>query len=218
MTSKVLRWWDLELSASANLILVERNGVVCKVFCNLRLAAPTNATDNNGMRFFESLTDTLLHRLTLLISWICFRKIVHFKIEMELFKGQRSFFMSKAKSKIPEKPHADSDRTSEALNDPWSWIPKASDSVFVALLLLFAIGTSFNTLGNGFVFDDSRGIVKNPDVRNSTSLKELFFNDFWGFGNCVLWCLSLKPSLARLNADLLLFSAIIGINLQICTV
>ena len=65
--------------------------------------------------------------------------------------------------------------------DHWSWIPQASNGIFVASILLFAIGTSFNTVGNGFVFDDSHGIVKNPDVRNSTSLKELFSNDFWGF-------------------------------------
>lgn len=38
----------------------------------------------------------------------------------------------------------------------------------------------YNTLDAGFVYDDRRAILTNPDVLGQTSIKSLFQNDFWG--------------------------------------
>lgn len=48
------------------------------------------------------------------------------------------------------------------------------------LLCLFSSAIYFNSLGCGFVFDDVSAIRDNRDLRPSTSLAELFKNDFWG--------------------------------------
>ncbi|XP_054263996.1 protein O-mannosyl-transferase TMTC2-like isoform X1 [Macrosteles quadrilineatus] len=37
-----------------------------------------------------------------------------------------------------------------------------------------------NTLGHGFVYDDHRAILTNPDVLPSSSIFQVFHNDFWG--------------------------------------
>lgn len=43
-----------------------------------------------------------------------------------------------------------------------------------------AILVYINTLGSDFVYDDSRAIVKNYDIRPTTSITNLLYHDFWG--------------------------------------
>ncbi|XP_046663603.1 LOW QUALITY PROTEIN: protein O-mannosyl-transferase TMTC2-like [Homalodisca vitripennis] len=45
---------------------------------------------------------------------------------------------------------------------------------------LLAVGVYVNTLGHGFVYDDNRAILTNPDVQASSHLTDVFHNDFWG--------------------------------------
>ncbi|XP_061729922.1 protein O-mannosyl-transferase TMTC2 [Cydia pomonella] len=52
------------------------------------------------------------------------------------------------------------------------WVTAAS--ALLAFLLYY------NTLDAGFVYDDRRAILSNPDVIGHTPLKALFENDFWG--------------------------------------
>ncbi|CAB3223388.1 unnamed protein product [Arctia plantaginis] len=52
------------------------------------------------------------------------------------------------------------------------WVTAASS--LLAFLLYY------NTLDAGFVYDDRRAILSNPDVIGHTPIKALFENDFWG--------------------------------------
>ncbi|XP_045494906.1 protein O-mannosyl-transferase TMTC2-like isoform X1 [Colias croceus] len=52
------------------------------------------------------------------------------------------------------------------------WVTAASS--LLAFLLYY------NTLDAGFVYDDRRAILSNPDVIGHTPIKSLFENDFWG--------------------------------------
>ncbi|XP_068632488.1 protein O-mannosyl-transferase Tmtc2 [Battus philenor] len=45
---------------------------------------------------------------------------------------------------------------------------------------LLAFLLYYNTLNAGFVYDDRRAILSNPDVIGHTPIKALFENDFWG--------------------------------------
>uniref|UniRef100_A0A8C5G508 Protein O-mannosyl-transferase TMTC3 n=1 Tax=Gouania willdenowi TaxID=441366 RepID=A0A8C5G508_GOUWI len=50
----------------------------------------------------------------------------------------------------------------------------------VLLLTGLVVGCYWNSLSCGFVFDDVSAILDNKDLRPSTSLHNLFRNDFWG--------------------------------------
>ncbi|XP_034256998.1 protein O-mannosyl-transferase TMTC2-like [Thrips palmi] len=45
---------------------------------------------------------------------------------------------------------------------------------------VFAFALYVNTLGAGFVYDDSRAVLRNPDVRGGQSAWLAFGHDFWG--------------------------------------
>jgi len=53
---------------------------------------------------------------------------------------------------------------------------EAGSSACVALAFL----VNYNTLKAGFVYDDSRAIVNNPDVTRAAPLTDIWTNDFWG--------------------------------------
>lgn len=57
-----------------------------------------------------------------------------------------------------------------------------SVSPTVASLITFSIAVLcfVRSVNGDFVFDDSEAIVNNQDLRPSTDIKNLFFNDFWG--------------------------------------
>lgn len=84
--------------------------------------------------------------------------------------------MGKAKTTKTSPPTTTSNNDLES----WSWIPHMSDKAYILLTILAAIVTSYNTVYNQFVFDDERGIVKNPDLLPSTPLTDLLKHDFWG--------------------------------------
>jgi tetratricopeptide (TPR) repeat protein len=54
--------------------------------------------------------------------------------------------------------------------------------VVVLLAILVAVAYA-NTLRNGFVWDDHKQIVMNPDLRSSVPLLHLFSSDVWAFEN-----------------------------------
>ncbi|CAG4982056.1 unnamed protein product [Parnassius apollo] len=54
------------------------------------------------------------------------------------------------------------------------------DQWMTAASALLAFLLYYNTLDAGFVYDDRRAILSNPDVIGHTSVKALFENDFWG--------------------------------------
>ncbi|XP_063241624.1 protein O-mannosyl-transferase TMTC2-like [Bacillus rossius redtenbacheri] len=56
---------------------------------------------------------------------------------------------------------------------------QAMDAVNLACCLLAAL-LYYNTLDAGFVYDDSRAILTNQDVLQSTPLSRLLADDFWG--------------------------------------
>ncbi|XP_018895738.2 protein O-mannosyl-transferase TMTC2 [Bemisia tabaci] len=45
---------------------------------------------------------------------------------------------------------------------------------------LVALGVYLNTLQAGFVYDDSRAVLGNPDLLPTTPIRNLFKNDYWG--------------------------------------
>lgn len=51
----------------------------------------------------------------------------------------------------------------------------------VPILCLFAAGLYANTLGNGFVFDDTHQILNNPWIRDFGHLREIFTTQVWAF-------------------------------------
>ncbi|XP_014663427.1 PREDICTED: transmembrane and TPR repeat-containing protein 3-like [Priapulus caudatus] len=54
-------------------------------------------------------------------------------------------------------------------------------TIFHSLVLITtALLCYYNSLGCGFVFDDVSAIKDNKDIRPSSPLSNLFFNDFWG--------------------------------------
>ncbi|KAL3226013.1 hypothetical protein MRX96_025232 [Rhipicephalus microplus] len=55
--------------------------------------------------------------------------------------------------------------------------PRAAHAVLVAAAACSAYASS---LGVGLVFDDLAAIKANRDLRQSTPIANLFFNDFWG--------------------------------------
>ncbi|CAH2247080.1 jg23912 [Pararge aegeria aegeria] len=56
----------------------------------------------------------------------------------------------------------------------------AMDHWVTAASSLLGILLYYNTLNAGFVYDDRRAILSNPDVIGHTPIKALFENDFWG--------------------------------------
>lgn len=48
-------------------------------------------------------------------------------------------------------------------------------------IFVIAVGINLNTMSNGFVFDDDRAIVKNPDLRPDTPIANLLKDDYWGY-------------------------------------
>ena len=76
--------------------------------------------------------------------------------------------------------HDADDELEMPTHSAWSWLPALSDTVMLAVILLVAIGVSYNTVYGDFVFDDERGVVKNMDLRPTTPLLDLFKHDFWG--------------------------------------
>ena len=51
---------------------------------------------------------------------------------------------------------------------------------FHAFLFSLALALYFNTLDGGYVWDDRAAIISNKDVRQETTMEELFAHDFWG--------------------------------------
>lgn len=49
-----------------------------------------------------------------------------------------------------------------------------------SVLALLAAAVSGNTIDNGFVYDDARGVVSNRDVVASAPMIDLWQDDFWG--------------------------------------
>lgn len=49
-----------------------------------------------------------------------------------------------------------------------------------AFVIVFSLVLHANTLSGDFVYDDERGVVKNPDVTGTNAVLEVFRNDFWG--------------------------------------
>ncbi len=72
------------------------------------------------------------------------------------------------------------DGKDESTSSPWSFVPKASNTVYMLLIAALAVAVNINTINNGFVFDDERGIIKNRDLLSSTPLLDLFYHDYWG--------------------------------------
>ncbi|KOB68156.1 putative smile protein [Operophtera brumata] len=59
--------------------------------------------------------------------------------------------------------------------------PKSSSDVMIYIMVTTtAILSYINSLSGDFVHDDVPAIVTNGDVVGTSSLKELFLNDFWG--------------------------------------
>ncbi|KAJ8032280.1 Transmembrane and TPR repeat-containing protein 3 [Holothuria leucospilota] len=52
--------------------------------------------------------------------------------------------------------------------------------LFSLILLGICVNCYFNSLEDGFCFDDAKAIVSNHDLRPITPVYELFLNDFWG--------------------------------------
>lgn len=55
-----------------------------------------------------------------------------------------------------------------------------SDIAIYSMVTATAVLSYLNSLNGEFVHDDIPAIVTNGDVTGTNSLKELFFNDFWG--------------------------------------
>ncbi|XP_041987805.1 protein O-mannosyl-transferase TMTC2 [Aricia agestis] len=58
--------------------------------------------------------------------------------------------------------------------------PVTMDQWVTAASSLLAFLLYYNTLDAGFVYDDRRAILSNPDVIGHTPIRSLFKNDFWG--------------------------------------
>jgi len=56
-----------------------------------------------------------------------------------------------------------------------------TSSLAVITVLLAAFAVYFNSLFNGFVYDDSYQILKNPWIRDIGHIREIFSNSVWGF-------------------------------------
>lgn len=52
--------------------------------------------------------------------------------------------------------------------------------IATAIIALTSIACFISSLNGEFVYDDSEAVVNNADVKPSTSIWELFYNDFWG--------------------------------------
>lgn len=55
----------------------------------------------------------------------------------------------------------------------------AGTNGYLAVFAL-SVGLHVNTLANGFVYDDARGVVSNNDVIEKNPFSQLWINDFWG--------------------------------------
>jgi hypothetical protein len=52
--------------------------------------------------------------------------------------------------------------------------PSRATSWLLALLLFLAVAPYFNTLDNGFVYDDNNEVLTNPYIRSFSHVKEIF--------------------------------------------
>jgi Flp pilus assembly protein TadD len=59
--------------------------------------------------------------------------------------------------------------------------PVHSRIVEIPFLCLFVAGLYANTMGNGFVFDDTHQILNNPWIRDFGHLREIFTTQVWAF-------------------------------------
>lgn len=78
--------------------------------------------------------------------------------------------------------HTTNTTTSTDAEHP-AWLPPAlaaSPLVAAGLVLALAVGLSANTWQHGFVYDDARAVVTNPDVLGTSSMLDLLSHDFWG--------------------------------------
>lgn len=58
---------------------------------------------------------------------------------------------------------------------------KTVQTIFISLAIIILCSiTYWNSLNGDFVHDDLPAIVQNPDVLGTTSIRQLFANDFWG--------------------------------------
>lgn len=55
-----------------------------------------------------------------------------------------------------------------------------SRTKYILLIVLLSVGCFIISIDGQFVFDDSEAIVNNKDVKLTTPIGELFYNDFWG--------------------------------------
>lgn len=58
---------------------------------------------------------------------------------------------------------------------------KKTDLIFIVLLIAVTFGIYFNTLYNGFVYDDNLTIVQNYLLRNPNNFYMLFTKDYYGY-------------------------------------
>ncbi|XP_075210091.1 protein O-mannosyl-transferase TMTC4-like [Lycorma delicatula] len=59
-------------------------------------------------------------------------------------------------------------------------VPCLSRTKYILLIVLLSVGCFIISIDGQFVFDDSEAIVNNKDVKLTTPIGELFYNDFWG--------------------------------------
>ena len=59
-------------------------------------------------------------------------------------------------------------------------LPNMRFSVGLWLTMLVSLASYWNSLENGFVYDDARGVVSNQDVSTESPFTNVFLNDFWG--------------------------------------
>lgn len=55
------------------------------------------------------------------------------------------------------------------------------DYLPVAIVFLLAVGVYWNSLSNGFVYDDKFAVLENPWISDAAYLPEIMFHDAWGY-------------------------------------
>jgi protein O-mannosyl-transferase len=68
-----------------------------------------------------------------------------------------------------------------AAQSKWRLSPRISIAIAVVALSALVLIAYSNSLGNGFVWDDSQQIVMNPELRAGSSWGHLFSSDVWGY-------------------------------------